>query len=130
MEEKPLTIQVLAESFGVCRLPADAELPSWAMTGGFSSVTRTGDELSVVCPESALPDGVQGDKGWRCMKIIGPLDFTMVGILAALSGTLAQAGVSIFAISTYDTDYILVKDDNLLRAVASLRTNGYIIRLP
>ena len=91
------------------------------MESGFCSVTRTLDELSVVCLEDIVPEGVRCEKGWRALKLEGPFEFSEVGVLASVAGPLAEAGVSIFAVSTFDTDYVLVKDEQLESAVGALR---------
>lgn len=100
-------------------------MPAWAWTGEPASVTRTRDELSVVCRADAVPDGVRAVAGWRCLKVQGPLDFGLTGILAALTAPLAAAGIPVFAVSTYDTDYLLVKADQLDRAAEALRGAGH-----
>lgn len=125
MSNPKLNLEVLSEKLAVCRLPADAQVPKWAWSDSLSSVTRTGDELSVVCAEGAVPNDVTRTPGWRAIKVRGPLDFDLVGILARLSEVLAQAGVSIFAISTYDTDHILVRDTQLDAAVKALNDAGH-----
>ena len=112
----------------VCRLDASAEIPGWAMVGDFYSVTHTSDELSVVCAEDKVPVGVRCEKGWRGLKVEGPLDFGLVGILAAIAATLAAAGISLFALATFDTDYILVKADQYERAIAALAASGHTIK--
>jgi len=94
---------------------------------GFVSVTRTADELSVVCPGEAVPSSVRAEHGFRVLKIDGPLDFSLTGILAAVAGPLADAGISIFAVSTYDTDYVLVKAKDLNQAVAVLQAGGHCV---
>ncbi len=118
-------LSVLEETFAVCRLDARAEIPGWATVAGFCSVTRTKDELSVVCPVKYVPNKVKFERGWRALKMEGPLDFSLVGVLAGISCSLAEAGVPIFAISTYDTDYVLVKEERLDCAIAALRRQGY-----
>lgn len=120
-----LRLSLLPDTLAVCRLPADAPVPAWAWTGEPASVTRTRDELSVVCRADAVPDGVQHEAGWRCLVVAGPLDFSLTGILAALRASLAAAGIPLFAISTYDTDYLMVKAENVDRAVAALRGAGH-----
>jgi hypothetical protein len=119
---------LLPENLAVCRLPPDAPLPDWLDTAGFFSLTRTADELSLVCPQQAVPAGVLCERGWRGLKVQGPLDFALVGVLSGLTAVLARASVSIFAISTYDTDYLLVKHTDLARAVAALRAAGYTVQ--
>jgi hypothetical protein len=122
---KWLKLQVLDEKLAVCRLAPQDPIPAWAVSSPFFSLTRTGEELSVVCLEDQVPDGIVAKKNWGCLKVLGPLDFSLVGILAKISGVLAAAGISIFAISSYDTDYILLPAENLDRAVKALRDAGY-----
>jgi hypothetical protein len=105
--------------FAVCRLPADAPFPSWALSDSLVSVTRTPDELSIVCHQVNVPPVIQSEPGWRCFKVQGPLDFALTGILARLTTPLAAAGVPVFALSTFDTDYLLVKQADATRAVAA-----------
>lgn len=121
----PLNIKTLRSSFSVVRLEAGDPVPAWALTGEFFSVTGTQNELSVVCESSLVPDGIQCESGWRALEVQGPLQFDQVGILAALSHTLAGKDISIFAVSTYDTDYILLKNRRLQDAVLALRSAGH-----
>lgn len=127
MEKKILTMKVLQETYGVCRLDVGEAIPAWALKGGFFAVTRTEDELSIVCEEGNIPEGLICEKSWKVLKVEGPLDFALVGILASISRVLADKGVSIFAVSTYDTDYILLKENDLTCAVDSLRKANYEI---
>ena len=122
-----LRLKVLPHPYAVCRLAATAPLPAWAFPpgGGFSSVSRTDDELSVMCRQDDVPERVKAERGWRCLKVEGPLVFDAVGIMAGLTGALAAAGIPVFAVSTYDTDYILVKDERLVASVEALRRRGY-----
>ena len=122
-----LTLSVLGDRYAICRLSPEDNLPDWAARGKFQSFTRTGDELSVVCAEDGVPETVQSDKGWRCLKVRGPLDFSLTGVLVSLARPLAEAGISIFAMATYDTDYILVKEAELDRALAALAQLGHEI---
>lgn len=124
-----LTLSILSGRYAICRLNAAASLPDWAQVGGFLSITRTTDELSIVCPESAVPDSVKSDAGWRCLKIEGLLDFSFTGVLASLLSPLAEAGISIFAVSTFDTDYLLIKAENLERAAGVLIQSGHRVNL-
>jgi len=119
------SLAVLPDLYAVCRLDAAEKIPAWAIAGGFYSVTRTRDELSVVCSQEVVPEGVEALKGWRSLKVQGKLPFNLVGVLSALTSTLAQAGISIFAISTYDTDYLFIKAADMERAVAALRNAGH-----
>ena len=123
-----VTLSVLEDSFSVCRLAPDADIPSWVPTKGFVSVTRTAEELSIVCQSDVVPDSVRTERGFRVLKIEGPFDFSLTGILLAVIGPLADACVSIFAVSTYDTDYVLVKKNDLNQAVSVLSACGHTFR--
>jgi len=120
-----LTLSCLSDTLAICRLEADALLPSWALAGEFTSITRTVDELSIVGRSGDVPAGVRCEKGYRCIKVEGPLDFASTGIIASLTTVLARAGISIFAVSTFDTDYILVKEDQMENAVQALSQAGH-----
>src|SRR5262245_54120965 len=110
MTRHRLTLIPLDGLFAIVKLPPEAAIPSWASSGSFLSITRTADELSIVSPEAAVPSGVQAERGWRCVRVAGKMDFSVVGVLASLVVPLADAGVSVFAVSTFDTDYLLVKN--------------------
>jgi hypothetical protein len=97
------------------------------MASGFLSITRTEDELSVVCPEEAVPEDARSEDGWRVLRLEGPFEFSEVGVLSSVVGPLAEADVSVFAVSTYDTDYVLVKAKQLEAAVSALRARGHEI---
>ncbi len=122
-----MKLTVLPGGFSVCRLEPDRPLPEWAGGGGFSSVTRTADELSVVCATDRVPEGLLREDGWSALAVEGPLDFGLTGILAALATCLAEASVPIFAVSTYDTDWILIKRTDLKRAVGALQAAGHVV---
>lgn len=122
-----LTLAVLEERLAVCRLDV-GEIPTWATEAPFFSVTRTEDELSIVCPEENVPEGVSREQGWRALKLEGPFELSMVGILASVVEPLAGAGVSIFAVSTFDTDYVLVREGQLDLAIDALREHGHEVR--
>jgi uncharacterized protein len=123
-----LQLTLLSSKLAVCRLSAEAQIPDWAYPGGeLLAIVRTRDELSVVCEQRFVPPQIKAERDWRALKVQGPLDFSQVGVLAALALPLAQAGVSIFAISTFDTDYVLVKDQVLGQAVQILRQSGITI---
>ncbi|AOS45863.1 hypothetical protein Verru16b_02954 [Lacunisphaera limnophila] len=112
----------------ICQLPADADLPEWLTPGrGFLSITRTGEELSIVCAAELVPAAVRQQPGWQAFKIAGPLDFALTGILASVLGPLARAGVSIFTVSTFDTDYVLVPASRLPEAIRALTAAGHTI---
>jgi enamine deaminase RidA (YjgF/YER057c/UK114 family) len=119
-----MNLTVLPELLAVCRLAASDRVPSWALElhEGLVSITRTPDELSIVCPDEAVPPDVRVESGWRALKLPGPIPFDQVGVLASLLNPLAAAGIGIFAVSTYDTDYVLVKEADLERALAAVDT--------
>lgn len=120
---------VLEGVFAICRLPADVNaspvVPGW-IGGIFWSITHTADELSLICLEEMVPEGVLREGGYMVLKVLGPLSFSLTGIMAGISSTLADAGISIFALSTYDTDYILIKADQKDMAVEALQKRGII----
>src|SRR5437899_10067017 len=118
-------LTVLSESFAMVRLAADSAVPMWATQGEFFSVTRTSDELSVVCSAARVPAGAPAEAGWRALKVKGPFALSEVGVLAALAANLAAAKISLFAISTFDTDYLLVDEKQLDAAVRALRSAGH-----
>lgn len=123
-----LTLSVLADRLAICRLgPADA-IPAWAVRGSLFSVTRTREELSIACTEADVPGGVTAERGFVALKVEGPLDFALTGILASVAGPLAEAAISLFAIATFDTDYVLVRADRLDDAVRALRSAGHEVR--
>ncbi len=123
----PLTLQVLDGQFAVHRLPAGSEIPGQVWESDFFTVSRTDEELSIVCRAEIPVSAEKSVDGWSCFKVLGPLDFSLTGVLAGLAACLADAGVSLFAISTYDTDYILVKFDRLEAARRALEASGYSI---
>lgn len=105
------------ERYAVLRFPSTSKIPAWARRGPFTSITRTPEELSVICQESQIPLEEAAERGWYLMGCQGPLDFSAVGILAELAGTLASADLSILTVATYDTDYFLIRDPNRARTV-------------
>jgi hypothetical protein len=127
MKEKMLTLKLLKDKYGVCRLDNTLPIPEWAEKGEFCSATRTSDELSIVCCEKNIPEDIKCEKNWRILKIEGPLDFSLIGILASISSILAERKISIFAVSTYDTDYILIRDSDVNDAVEALSAKKYNI---
>jgi len=122
-----MTLDLIPGSFAICRLAPDAERPGWAARSAFSSTTRTPSELSIVCASDDVPEAVAAQRGYRGLVVHGPLDFSLVGIVAALAAVLAAAAISIFVVSTYDTDYVFVRDFDLDRAVAALRGAGHTV---
>lgn len=105
-----LTLRLLPERLAVARLQPDSPVPEWCEGGGFRSVSWTAEETSIVCAEAGVPADVRAERGWRAFVVDGPLDFGQTGVLAGIARPLAAAGISIFAVSTFDTDYVLVRD--------------------
>jgi len=122
---RALRLAVLPGRLAVCRLPVEAPDPAWARTGDLSSITRTPDETSVVCSEAAVPEGVEREAGWRALRVEGVLDFSLTGVLSSILDPLAQARVSIFALSTHDTDYVLVREGDLDSCRRALADAGH-----
>lgn len=128
-----MRLDLLRGEFAIVRLDASAGVPPWIAAGGihaaaesaaFLSITRTREELSIVCESSQVPAEIAAERGYRCMKVEGPLDFSLVGVLASLAEPLARAGIPILAISTFDTDYILVRNTQIESAIAALESLG------
>lgn len=122
-----LTLEILSHTLGVAKLEPTSSLPSWAMEGEIWSVTRTSEELSIVCLQENIPEGITVESGWRALKVQGPLDFGLTGILAAITKPLAEAEISIFAVSTYDTDYVLVKQEKIQEAATVLQKASFTV---
>lgn len=125
----PLVLQLLPGEFAVARLAADAPVPAWAESPVFSAVTRTADELSILCPAVQVPTGVTHERGWALLKFQGPFAFTLTGILASVLTPLAAAKIGILATSTFDTDYLFVKQENLAAAIRALEAAGHAVRM-
>lgn len=118
-------LRVMPGRYAVCRLPSSSPVP--AAEGAWVSVTRTPDELSMVCAESAAPAGARIEDGWIGLAVQGPLPFTATGVLAAIATPLADAAVSIFVVSTFDTDYVFVKQAQLRQAADALGAAGHTV---
>ena len=123
-----LTFIILRETFAICRLNKDAPIPDWAFQGGLFSVTRTKDELSIVCPQINVPKGILCNQGWSCLKVKGPLDLSSTGIISSIAATLERENISLFSISTYDTDYVMVKEKDLEKGILALTEAGQKIQ--
>ncbi len=121
MKIKKLTLLILPEKLGICHLDEKSSIPLWAIENNkFSSIAKTRNELSIICSQDKIPGGILVEKDWRAFKVQGPLGFVLTGIVASLSKPLAEAKISIFYISTYETDYLLVKEENLEKAIKIL----------
>lgn len=121
-----LELQLLAGAYAVSRLSPDEPLPDWAR-GELQALIRTPDELSIVSTADSVPESVRSEPGWRVLRVAGPLDFSLVGILATLTGALARADIAVFSLSTFDTDYLLVRECDLERALRALESDGHRI---
>jgi len=120
-----LILSVLSETFTIHKLSPDASIPEGTLKNNFYSVSKTENELSLVCSEVIEVQSLQSSKGWKCIKVKGPLDLNLTGILAGISDILTRGNISIFAISTFDTDYILVRSQDLPSARKKLKKGGY-----
>ena len=125
----PQTLFLLPETFAICRFRPGTPLPTWVQTDSFFSLTNTPEEVSLVCLMEGIPSDVNADRDWRCFKLQGPFPFSLVGILNSITVPLAQANLGIFAISTFDTDYILVKKDAVSQAISTLTEAGHTIHM-
>ena len=122
-----MQLYALDDLYAVVRLEPDADIPPWARTGHFWSVTRSDSELSVVCPQEQVPPDASAERGWCAFEVAGPLDFSLTGIVASLVTPLADEGIPLFVISTFETDYLLVREHDLHRSVAALTSAGHSV---
>ena len=127
MPPRSFVLSVLPATFAMCQFAPDAPLPTWCDTLPFCSISRTNDELSVICAEHVVPDSVSASRGWKAFKVQGPFSLSEVGVLAELAHPLAEANISIMAVSTFDTDYILVHGPVLPAAIAVLERAGHVV---
>ncbi len=120
--EFKIILQICPETLAVCRLPPNSKLPLWLTTeeDSFTSITKTSEELSIVCSQTLVPNNVTAKRNWRMLKIKGQLDFALVGILHRVITPLSEGGISIYALSTYDTDYILIQQNDFENALKFL----------
>jgi hypothetical protein len=128
MPQAPLIMTLLPGFYSVCRLDPAKSVPAWATQGEFFSITCTRDEVSVVVSREHVPEGVVQDSGWRCFRVEGPLPLTAIGVLATLTAALSKASVSVFAVSTHDTDYLLVKEEAVEIAAKALAKAGHAVK--
>ncbi len=119
------TLQLLTDPLTIHSLPPDESIPSEVVAAKLFFIGRTADELSIVCPSDIEIDSDETEPGWQALEVLGPLGFSLTGILSNISGVLAQANISIFAVSTFETDYIMVKEQNMADAINALRKDGY-----
>jgi hypothetical protein len=128
MDFRKLSLKILADRMAVCRFEPSAPLPDWFDQPGFYSITRTAEELSVVCNEERVPLGTESETGWRCFQLLGPFNFSEIGIISSLTHPLTESGVSVFVISTFDTDYLMVKEKDFPKAVDVLTARGHQVK--
>jgi hypothetical protein len=124
-----LSLSIQPGSYAICRLAPDAPPPTWATAASHWSMTRTADELSVVVPERVVPADVVASRGWRVIRFAGPMPLDQSGILASVTTPLAAARVSVFAMATYDTDYVLIPDAQRVLALAALESAGHTVSI-
>lgn len=127
-----LSLRVLPGNYSVSQLPAERPLPDWADGDGFVSIGRTTAELSVVCLSDRVPidcEGLVSEAGWACLELVGPFAFTLTGILVAVLQPLANEKIGIFAVSTFNTDYVMVKHEHLPTAIEALRSAGHLVEM-
>ena len=120
-----LKFRRLNEAYAIVRLAPQAVVPPWSIKGEFTSISRTADELSIVCPAENLPRDVDSPHDWICLKLEGPFPFSQTGVLLSFIDPLSSKGIPIFAISTYDTDYVLIQEEWASAAVAALQEAGH-----
>ena len=128
MKQRQLQLSVLKDKYGICTLPNTAPIPDWALTQSLASITRTEKELTIVCRLEILPSQYQSDLNWRCFKIDGSFDLNQICVISSISSPLAHAGISIYVISTYDTDYFLIQEQNLEQTISVLSNSGHYIK--
>jgi hypothetical protein len=127
--QKTFAISVLKDTYAICRMSLFEPLPDWILKYSLSSITRTAEDYTVVCPIESIPGGDKAifEGAWKCLKIHGPLDFNEVGVISSLTGVLSAANISVFVLSTYETDYILIKRMYLEKALQVLSDSGHQI---
>ncbi|HVB73065.1 MAG TPA: ACT domain-containing protein [Ktedonobacteraceae bacterium] len=122
-----LSLSLLPQKYAVCQFHPDEHIPYWALLGDFVSLTRTQEELSIVCQQDNVPGDVKVEGGWRCLQVHGAFDFSVAGVHVSLAIPLAEADISVLAIATYATDYLLIKEENVERALRVLEQAGHYI---
>ncbi len=124
---KKLRLSLFTHKYAVCQFHPDKHIPYWALLGDFVSLTRTHEELSIVCQQDNVPGDIEAERGWRCVQVHGAFDFSVAGVHASLAIPLAEADISVLAIATYATDYLLLKEENVERALQVLEQAGHFI---
>jgi hypothetical protein len=127
MQQRKLKLSLLDDIFGICFFESKSPIPEWAATTSLCSITRTEKELTIVCPENIIPVEIEHERDWQCFRIDGSFDLNQIGVISCLAAPLAKAGISIFVVSSYDTDYILVKKEKVELAISVLSGDGHSI---
>ncbi len=122
-----LNLSLLKERYGICVLPNTAQIPDWALTESLVSITRTKKELTIVCRQDVIPSQCQSDLNWRCFRVDGSFDLNQIGVISSLSSPLAEAKISIYVISTFNTDYFLVQEEKVEQTISILSGCGHTI---
>ena len=125
MVEKAYSLSLLQDPFAICRLDKEAPVPDWALGARFFSIARTPDELSVVCPQGSVPEGIDNEAGWRCLKVESPFDFDLSSVVSSVAAPLAREGVRLFLVATQDSDYLLVPQPDLDSTIEILEDAGH-----
>jgi hypothetical protein len=128
MNKSSQILLVSPDTFAICKMPSNTESSNWRFPDSFYSITHTSEELSLVCLQSQVPEGVHYKGGWRSLKLEGPFDLSSVGVLNSVIEVLAGVGISIFAISTYNTDYVFVMEADLAKTIQVLTQAGHTVR--
>jgi hypothetical protein len=128
MTQRKLKLSLLKDKYGICSLPATTPIPDWALKESLISITRTKEELTIVCRQDLIPSQIQCDPNWRCFRIDGAFDLNQTGVISSISSPLANAGISIYVISTYNTDYFLVKEENVNQTISVLSSSAHSIK--
>ena len=124
---RTLNLLLLPHTYAVCQFHPDKHIPYWALLGDFVSLTRTNEELSIVCQQNYVPGDIEAERGWRCLQVQGVFGFSEAGVHVSLAIPLAEADISVLAIATYATDYLLIKEEKVERALQVLQQAGHTI---
>lgn len=122
-----MKLKLLCSEFSVCKLSPKSKIPLWALESEYLFLSRTSDELSVLCPTTTIPSNVQSDGGWRCFRVDGDLEFEQIGVVSTVSTPLANAGISLFLVSTHDRDYVFLRQENLTKAIETYKDQKFKI---
>lgn len=125
MDATGRSYSLLQDTFAICRMDKNASLPGWAVGGEFWSVSRTPDELSVVCPQGSVPADVDHEAGWKCLKVDSPFQFDLAGMILSMAAPLAEAEMDLFVVATHDSDYLMVREKDLERTTAEIARAGF-----